>query len=97
MDLFLTNMHLFTSQYINWWTGVVWIIVMFLSAVWTLILTAPIHCRGSIIVLGDMLNCHIVLLSACEIADTQYYPANLFNYLFTSFHYQESEPNPVQR
>uniref|UniRef100_A0A671KS68 Stereocilin n=1 Tax=Sinocyclocheilus anshuiensis TaxID=1608454 RepID=A0A671KS68_9TELE len=26
---------------------VVWIIVMFLSAVWTLMLTAPIHCRGS--------------------------------------------------
>uniref|UniRef100_A0A673GAS9 Uncharacterized protein n=1 Tax=Sinocyclocheilus rhinocerous TaxID=307959 RepID=A0A673GAS9_9TELE len=26
----------------------VWIIVMFFSAVWTLILTAPIHCRGSI-------------------------------------------------
>ncbi len=25
-----------------------WIIVMFLSAVWTLILTAPIHCRGFI-------------------------------------------------
>ncbi len=25
-----------------------WIIVMFLSDVWTLILTAPIHCRGSI-------------------------------------------------
>ncbi len=24
------------------------IIVMFLSAVWTFILTAPIHCRGSI-------------------------------------------------
>ncbi len=24
-----------------------WIIVMCLSAVWTLILTAPIHCRGS--------------------------------------------------
>ncbi len=24
-----------------------WIIVMYLSAVWTLILTAPIHCRGS--------------------------------------------------
>ncbi len=33
---------------INWWTGVVWIIEMFLSAVWTLILTAPIHCRASI-------------------------------------------------
>ncbi len=26
----------------------VWIIVMFLSAVWTHILTAPIHLRGSI-------------------------------------------------
>ncbi len=25
-----------------------WIIVIFLSAVWTLVLTAPIHCRGSI-------------------------------------------------
>ncbi len=48
MDLFLTNMQLFTSQDINWWTGVVWIIVMFLSAVWTLILMAPIHCRASI-------------------------------------------------
>ncbi len=23
-------------------------VVMFLSAVWTLILTAPIHCRGSV-------------------------------------------------
>ncbi len=32
------------------WRGVdyMWIIVMFLSAVWTLILTAPIHCRASI-------------------------------------------------
>ncbi len=25
MDLFLTNMQLFTSQDVNWWTGVVWI------------------------------------------------------------------------
>ncbi len=48
MDLFITDMQFFTSQDVNWWTGVVWIIVMFLSAVWTLILTAPIHCRGSI-------------------------------------------------
>ncbi len=31
----------------NWLTGEVWIFVMFLSAVWRLILTAPIHCRGS--------------------------------------------------
>ncbi len=43
VDLFLTNTQLFTLQDVNWWTGVMWIIVMFLSAVWTLILTAPIH------------------------------------------------------
>ncbi len=48
MDLFLINMQLFTSLGLSYWTGVVWIIVMFLSAVWTLILTAPIHLRGSI-------------------------------------------------
>ncbi len=52
MYLFLTNTQLFTSQDVNWWiwSGVdyLWNIVMFLSAVWTLILTAPIHCRGSI-------------------------------------------------
>ncbi len=32
------------------WSGVdyLWIIVMFLSAVWSLILMAPIHRRGSI-------------------------------------------------
>ncbi len=50
MDLFLPNTQLLSSQDVNWWTGGVdylWIIVMFLSAVWTLILTAPIHCRGS--------------------------------------------------
>ncbi len=45
--LFITNTQLFTSQGVIWWTGFMWIIVMFLSAVWTLILTAPIHCRGS--------------------------------------------------
>ncbi len=43
MDLFLTNTQLFPSQDVNWWTGVVWIIRDVLSAVWTLILTAPIH------------------------------------------------------
>ncbi len=52
MDLFLTNKQLFASLFVNLmdWSGVdyLWIIVMFLSAVWTLILTAPIHCRGSI-------------------------------------------------
>ncbi len=37
--------HLFELQDIQWCNGVVWIIVMFLSAIWTLILTAPINCR----------------------------------------------------
>lgn len=32
---------------INWWTGVVWITMMSLSAVWPLTLMAPIHRRGS--------------------------------------------------
>ncbi len=36
MDLFLTNMQLFTSQELNWWSRVVWIIVKYLSAVWSL-------------------------------------------------------------
>ncbi len=35
------------------------------------------------LVLGDMINCHIVLSSVCEITDTQYYRANLFNYLLS--------------
>ncbi len=39
---------LLSSQGINCSTGVVCIIVMFLSAVWTFILTAPIHCRACI-------------------------------------------------
>ncbi len=28
--------------------NIFWIMVMFLSVVWSFILTAPIHCRGSI-------------------------------------------------
>ncbi len=39
----MVDLVILSSQDVNWWTGVVWIIVMFLSAVWTLILTAPIH------------------------------------------------------
>ncbi len=57
MNLFLTNTQLLASQDINWWTGVVWIIVMFLSAVWTLILTAPIHCRASIA--EQVMECYV--------------------------------------
>ncbi len=48
MDLILTKAKIFTPRNIHWFTEVVWIIVMFLSAVWTLILTAPIHCRAPI-------------------------------------------------
>ncbi len=47
MDLFLTKIQLFASQNIAG-LDYLWIIVMLLSAVWTLILTAPIHCRASI-------------------------------------------------
>ncbi len=41
------------------WSGVdyLWIIVMFLSAVWTLILTAPIHCRAYIA--EQVMQCYI--------------------------------------
>ncbi len=46
--LMMDLLQLLSSPDVNWWTGVVWIIVMFLPAVWTLILTAPIHCRASI-------------------------------------------------
>ncbi len=46
MDLFLTNT---TIHFTNEWTVVIlWIIVRFLSAVWTLPLAVPIHFRGSI-------------------------------------------------
>ncbi len=46
MDLFLTNVQLFNSHDGMEWGG---LLVMCLSAVWTLILMAPIHCRGSIV------------------------------------------------
>ncbi len=48
-DGFVSYKHIaFSVHMMLLMTGVVWIIVMFLSALWTLILTAPIHCRGSI-------------------------------------------------
>ncbi len=43
MDLFLTN----TDFHYNWSCVDYLCIIVFLSAVWTLILMAPIHCRGS--------------------------------------------------
>ncbi len=51
MDLF----QLLSSPDINWWTGVDYCEV--LSAVWTLILTAPIHCRASIS--EQVMQCYI--------------------------------------
>ncbi len=53
MDLFLTNICLLKTLT----DGLVWIIVTFLSAVWTLILTAPIHCRASIA--ETLMQCYI--------------------------------------
>ncbi len=49
MDCFIANMQLLTSQDTFWLhiDGLEWIIVMFLSTVWILILMAPIHYRGS--------------------------------------------------
>ncbi len=41
--------HIFFLQDLNWLTWVDYLlIVMIVSAIWTLILTAPIHCKGSI-------------------------------------------------
>ncbi len=40
-----------------------WVIVMFLSAVWTLILTAPIRCRGSI---GERWNAKFLQMCSDE-------------------------------
>ncbi len=55
MELFLTNTQTRSfcllktlTDGLEWCVNYLWIIVMFLSAVWTLILTAPIHCRASI-------------------------------------------------
>ncbi len=40
------------------WCDYLWIIEMLLSAVWTLILMAPIHCRRSI---GDVMQIIIII------------------------------------
>ncbi len=52
MELFLVNtqlLHITVHSLIDWsHVDCLWIVLMFLSAVWTLILTAPIYCRGSI-------------------------------------------------
>ncbi len=41
--IYIYNIQLFTLKCVHWWAGVMWIIVMFLSAFYTLILTAPIY------------------------------------------------------
>ncbi len=58
-------MSLLTWLDINLWTGVMWITLMFLSAVWTLILMAPIHCRwfiGEQVVYWNEVKLEIVLI-----------------------------------
>ncbi len=57
------------------WTGVdyLWIIVMFLSMVWTLILMAPIHFRGSI---------DEQVMSICQICSEE---THLMEYIFSKF------------
>ncbi len=58
--LFLTNMQLFTNKTVT--DGLesveyLWVTMMFLSAVWTLILMAPIHCGGYV---GEqVMSCYI--------------------------------------
>ncbi len=54
-DLFLTNMQLLSH------VDYLWIIVMFLSAVWALILTAPIHCCGALVSKWFTVCCSISL------------------------------------
>ncbi len=44
MDLFLTNMQLFVSQDVNWWTGVVWISCVLL---WCFISCLDSHSDGT--------------------------------------------------
>ncbi len=58
----------FTRHSLLGWSGVDYlcIIVMFLSAYWTLILTAPIHCRGSI---GEQ-------VMQCYISPNQFWPCS---------------------
>ncbi len=67
MGVFLTNMQHFSSQDIMDWSGMnyLWIIAMYLSDVWTLILTAPIFCRGSI----DE-QCNATLFQICSDEET---------------------------
>ncbi len=49
LNLFVTNTHIFASQDVNSWTGVVWINCGLLWCFYQLFgLTAPIHCRWSI-------------------------------------------------
>ncbi len=62
MDLFLIN-----TQFVDY-LHYMWIIVLLLSAVWTLILTAPIHCKGSV---GEKaINAKI--LHICSILDLEW-------------------------
>ncbi len=57
MDLFVTNTQLFALQDVNWWTGVTCGLLWCFYQLFGLILTAPIHCRGSIA--EQVMECYI--------------------------------------
>ncbi len=60
-----------------------WIIVMFLSAVWTLILTAPIHCRGSF---GEQ-------VMGCYISPNQFWWINKLIYILDGLRLSKCSAN----
>ncbi len=63
IDLFPKSVQLFTSQDINWCTGVIWITCG--SLILILILTAPIHSRGLV---GT--SCNATFLQICSDEET---------------------------
>ncbi len=67
-----------------------WLIVMFLSVIWTLFLMAPIHCRGSIVskLISQNLfrrNKHLSILDGLRVSQFSFWVNNFFNrnFLYT--------------
>ncbi len=61
-----------------------WIIVIFLSVIWTLFLMAPIHCRGSIVskFISQNLfrrNKHFSILDGLRVSQLSFWVNNFFN------------------
>ncbi len=91
LDLF----QLLSSPDVNWWTGVVWIIVMFLSAVWTLILTAPIHYRASIA--ETLIQRHISINLMKQTHPNLGWPEGKFYFYFWVNYSSKTNRNRLQR